>query len=560
MKMRSPSERHFLKTCPICDSQRLHYAFSKHGYRIVRCEDCRLMLINHQPSDAELAEIYDAAYFLGDDTPAGRAQVAAMKRATARGYLRELMRYRGREGGNLLEIGCGQGELLGEAHARGYSITGVEVSPSAVEQARARIGEHGTIICGEIANAGLTLGAFDVCVLSDVIEHVRDPLTFLALIRALLKPDGVLFIATPTLDAWSARLLRKNWMEFKPEHLFYFDANTLQHALFRAGFHQVIVQPGWKVLNLGYIAHHFERFTVPGVTPLVQLAARLVPRVWRERDFPVIASGMLAFARPARLTGRRKLSVIVPCYNEATTVELMLTALLRKELADLDLEIVIVESGSTDGTRASVERYADHPRVRIVWQERARGKGNAVRAGLEHATGEFILIQDADLEYDLDDYDALLEPLTHHREAFVLGARHGGSAWKMRRFADQVALSTLLNAGHWFFTFLVNALFGLRLRDPFTMFKVFRRDCLYGLTFECNRFDFDYELLIKLARKGYRPVEIPVNYRSRSFREGKKVSALRDPLTWLWVLARLRLATLDPLREIERGRQTREQK
>jgi hypothetical protein len=87
------------------------------------------------------------------------------------------------------------------------------------------------------------------------------------------------------------------------------------------------------------------------------------------------------------------------------------------------------------------------------------------------------------------------------------------------------------------------------------MYKVFRRDCLYGLTFECNRFDFDWEIVIKFLRKGYKPLEIPVNYRSRSFTEGKKVSIVRDPLTWLRVLIKLRLSKLDPLAEIERQRE-----
>jgi hypothetical protein len=111
-----------------------------------------------------------------------------------------------------------------------------------------------------------------------------------------------------------------------------------------------------------------------------------------------------------------------------------------------------------------------------------------------------------------------------------------------------------MNLGHWFFTTLINVLFWQRLRDPFTMYKVFRRDCLFGLHLECNRFDFDYELLINLVRKGYRPVEIPVNYRSRSFREGKKVSMWRDPLTWLRILAKLRISRFDPLEVIERER------
>jgi hypothetical protein len=121
------------------------------------------------------------------------------------------------------------------------------------------------------------------------------------------------------------------------------------------------------------------------------------------------------------------------------------------------------------------------------------------------------------------------------RAAFVLGTRHGreGATWKVRHFADQAAVSWFMNLGHVFFTALFNVTYGTRLRDPFTMFKVFRRDCLHGLTFEANRFDFDWELVGKFVRAGYRPLEIPVNYRSRSFHEGKKVSLIRDPLTWL---------------------------
>jgi hypothetical protein len=107
-------------------------------------------------------------------------------------------------------------------------------------------------------------------------------------------------------------------------------------------------------------------------------------------------------------------------------------------------------------------------------------------------------------------------------------------------------VSTALNFGHLFFTGLMNVLFRQKMTDPFTMFKVFHRDCLFGLKFECNRFDFDHELVIKLVRKGYVPLEIPVNYSSRSFREGKKVRMLRDPWGWLWVNLKLRVTRLFP--------------
>ena len=245
----------------------------------------------------------------------------------------------------------------------------------------------------------------------------------------------------------------------------------------------------------------------------------------------------------------QKLSVIVPAFNEAATFETVVDGLLGKRLRGLDIEVVIVESNSSDGTREMALRYRGHPGVKLVCESRPRGKGHAVRTGLLHASGDFILIQDADLEYDLDDYEALVEPLREGRVSFVLGARHGGDAFKMRHFEQQKLLSGLLNAGHLLFTGLVNLLFNLRLRDPFTMYKVFRRDCLTGLTFQCNRFDFDIELLVKLVRRGYLPLEIPVNYRSRSFKQGKKVRLLRDPLTWLWALARLRLMRLNPVHD-----------
>jgi hypothetical protein len=127
----------------------------------------------------------------------------------------------------------------------------------------------------------------------------------------------------------------------------------------------------------------------------------------------------------------------------------------------------------------------------------------------------------------------------------VLGTRHAGD-WKMRRFATQKVLATGLNLGHAFFTGLINVLFRQRMTDPFTMFKVFHRDCLFGMEFQCNRFDFDHELVIQFVRKGYRPLEIPVNYVSRSFREGKKVRLFRDPFTWLWVDLKLRFARRTP--------------
>jgi glycosyltransferase involved in cell wall biosynthesis len=241
-----------------------------------------------------------------------------------------------------------------------------------------------------------------------------------------------------------------------------------------------------------------------------------------------------------------RLSVVMPVYNEKATFVEVIEALLAKTIPGFELEICIVESNSTDGTRDEVLRYKSHPRVRLLLEDKPFGKGHAVRNGLRLATGDIILIQDADLEYSLDDYEKLVRPIVLARAAFVLGSRHpaGLSLWQLREFPDQRGMTIIMNFGHVLFTRMFNLIFLQALRDPFTMFKVFRRDCINNLRFDCNRFDFDYELVGKLIRNGFHPVEIGVYYKSRSFREGKKVSFFWDPPTWLKACLRHRFSKL----------------
>ena len=260
----------------------------------------------------------------------------------------------------------------------------------------------------------------------------------------------------------------------------------------------------------------------------------------------VILTPELVLARAKPKPRDHQLSVVVPIYNEAATCGQVLDQLLAKTIPGLAIEIIIVESMSSDGSRQIVERYSEHPRVLLILQDRPRGKGHAVRQGLAAATGTIVLIQDGDLEYDMDDYEALLTPILENRANFVLGSRHteNKTRWKIRKFNDSVFLGRVFNFGHFVFLTLFNRLYGQTLSDPFTMYKVFRRECLYGLRLECDRFDFDHELVIKLIRKGFQPLEVPVSYVSRSPTEGKKVTLLRDPLTWIVALLKFRRSPL----------------
>src|SRR5437868_4314056 len=188
--------------CPSCKSRHLHYNFSCRGFRVVECNGCGLMMLNPQPSDDQLAEIYGADYYLGDPSDDGRQQFSRMKRATAKIYLDEIEKYRGADSGRLLEIGCGPGDFLLQARERGYDVTGIEINAQAVARARQTVPAPARVIEGTLENAGLEHERFDVCVLSDVIEHVRNPVRFLEKLRHVLAPGAALFVTTPSLKSW----------------------------------------------------------------------------------------------------------------------------------------------------------------------------------------------------------------------------------------------------------------------------------------------------------------------------------------------------------------------
>jgi len=536
----SLDDRRIPATCNVCSSPKVHYRFSLGEFRIEECSNCRLMRLAPQPNDETLAGIYNADYFIGGDE-SSQTHVRELKSATAHEYLRLLREYVGHPlSGTLLEVGCGHGDLLLQAASLGLKVTGIEYAPRAAATAAERLGSSGEVITGEISSLAGSGRRFDFVVFADVLEHVRDPRAFLRHVHELLEPNGIAVAICPSTDSLSARLMGASWMEFKLEHLWYYSKANISRLMYDESFGALRIFPARKTLSADYITEHFIRYPVRPITGFLRTLRGLLPSALRRYPVKVTASGIVVIAKRLEKRQPRMLSIIMPAYNEAATVRGAIERVLAKSIDSLATELIIVESNSTDGTRDVVNSFADRSCVRVILQDRPRGKGNAVREGLQNARGDFILIQDADDEYDIEDYDALLEPLISGEAAFVLGARHGGGSWKMREFTGKPITSMMFNFGHWFFASLINLVYWQNMKDPFTMYKVFRADCLDGLTFRCDRFDFDHELVIKMVRKGYVPVEIPVNYRSRSFAEGKKVDSLRDPLTWLATIIRLR--------------------
>lgn len=223
-------------------------------------------------------------------------------------------------------------------------------------------------------------------------------------------------------------------------------------------------------------------------------------------------------------------SIIVPIFNERATAAILLDRVLGQALPEgLKKEVVIVEGGSTDGTREIVAAYEGRPGVRVIYEEEPRGKGAAVRLGLSKITGDYVLIQDGDLEYDVAEYPRLLAPLLDGSADVVFGTRVVSSHWQFRTFSGLEKLYGLVvNFGGVLFTTMFNVLYGTRLTDGATMFKLFRAQDLKELTLRSDVFDYDWEISAKLAKKNLRFAELPVVYKARSRAEGKKIRFWRD--------------------------------
>lgn len=205
-----------------------------------------------------------------------------------------------------------------------------------------------------------------------------------------------------------------------------------------------------------------------------------------------------------------KISIIIPCYNEARTIEEILRRVASVSFPGWEREIVVIDDGSTDGTR-EILRTLTLP-MTVLFQERNGGKGTAVRRGLEEATGQYVVIQDADLEYDPRDIQTLLQPIKKGVADVVYGSRTLERKQKGR---------VVLRSGVWVLTKLVNILYGLHFTDVCTCYKLFPREAADAVAF--GGFESDILLGPALSRRGYRFVEVPISYRPRSFAEGKKI-------------------------------------
>jgi glycosyltransferase involved in cell wall biosynthesis len=224
-----------------------------------------------------------------------------------------------------------------------------------------------------------------------------------------------------------------------------------------------------------------------------------------------------------------KISVVIPVYNEIKTIEEIVSRVQAIQFENqFEKEIIIVDDGSTDGTRELLKEIGHkHENVKVFYHDHNQGKGAALRTGFGHVSGDIIIIQDADLEYDPKEYPKLLEPILDGRADVVYGSRFLGGPHRVLYFWHYV--------GNKFLTLLSNALTNLNLTDMETCYKVFKRQILKDITLKSNRFGFEPEFTMKVAKNGFRIYEVPISYSGRGYSEGKKIT-WRDGIVAIFVL------------------------
>ena len=461
--------------------------------------------------------------------------------------------------GPLLDVGAGPGLMVAAARSRGWDAVGVDINPWAARYGREELGVE--VREQSLEAAALADESFAAVTMLDLIEHVLDPDALVCEAGRVTAPGGGLAVLTPHAGSPVSRAMGARWPEVQraPEHVTLFSVAGLAELLSRHGYNVVGRRSIGKTSSLRILAADVGP-VAPAVGRAVERAVEQLPvGEWNVHLNPRTKFVLYAVKMPAAPSGGPahrgrtrvqddhgamgsapapkpaaqpvELSIIVPVFNELERVERAIHAICGARLPVDGRELVVVDDGSTDGTRELLREREWPPAVRILEHAGNRGKGAAIRTGLTEARGTFTTIMDADLEYDAKSIADLLPPLLNGSTDAVYG---------VRRFESHSAYSFWYVLGNKLVTFAASVLYRRRLSDIMTCHKIMRTELFGSLSLSEDGFGVEPEITSRLLRCGALIDEVPIPYTARTRPEGKKLTP-GDGWRALLVLARCRV-------------------
>ncbi len=426
----------------------------------------------------------------------------------------------------ILDVGCGTGYMLRRLEEKGAKVYGIDPNFSAVGYAKKKSGS--TVVLGEGESIPFASNSFDVVCALDVLEHCTSDQKAVQEIKRVLKPNGFAMITVPALQSlWTKQ-----------------DERLHHHRRYAKDELRDVVQPLGDIKKISY----YNSFLFPPIAT-VKLAKRIMPSLDTKDEVNMTGEGFInnalykLFSSEQHLLTRTslpigvsllslsqycpnqenqlpwqlmKVSIIIPCYNEKKTIREIVSRVKASPIHE-EKEIIIVDDCSSDGTREILPEL-ENEGITVVYQKENAGKGAALRAGFAKATGDVCIIQDADLEYNPDEYNRLLDPIRDGNADVVYGSRFVGSdAHRVLYYWHSI--------GNKFLTWMSNMFTNINLTDMETCYKVFKTPIIKEILphLKSDRFGFEPEVTARLARRRVRMYEVGISYQGRTYEEGKKI-------------------------------------
>ncbi len=505
------------------------YSFPEAKKRIMKCNYCEMLSLDPKPTPEELRQVYSDSYY--DNDKLLEKEIGGIygyvdyiserinKQSCYKRILSYINRYNvpGLNPSQLLDYGCGLGHFLDIAYDFNHEVYGVEFNQSAIDYIEKRYKYNVQTV--DAYNSSTQ--QFNVITSFDVIEHLLEPSEALQRFAEKLKHNGILVLTTTHARSITSKLLGKRLEDFRriSEHIFFFSPKNLSEMLYKHGFEVLKIHSQGhsfqldmlcdRLKNTSKIAHGCLK-TLLNVLPFLKRVSIYINPLTK---FTLYARKVKTGKLPEQEFSRKKLSIIMPAYNEQTYLKTIVSKVLSIDYG-MDYELIIVDDGSKDRTFTIAKELAADPRIKPYTIPHA-GKGAAVYEGIRKSIGDYVVIQDADLEYNPEDINKLLNTVKETNASVVYGTRFSGDYRRTGSF--------IYTLGNKFLTLLTNLTCGLNLTDMETCYKLFDGDLIRSVKIQSKKFDFEPEITCKLSRQKIALYETPISYEARTKLQGKKI-------------------------------------